>query len=138
MRKLNWSRALIEKAIEMVGKEYVIGETDCANLAMTVLQSMYSEPMFASVTIATETDVARSMLEFQDVILSTGAVEIPVNYATCGDLLLSHDTHGDERVIGISVLTRNRVLSSHPETGVTMSPYVRASYFAAYRFPNGQ
>lgn len=136
IRARNWARLAIEKALELEGQSYTLGSTDCASVGMEVVRAMYEEDFFDGLTV-TPIWPSMTLEDAADMLQELYATEIPVTFATCGDILLSKASHGDKEVVSVSTLLRGKVVCSHPDKGVYIEDFDRSKYLKAYRFENG-
>lgn len=125
----NWDRRIVEFAKEVRGTSFEWGSTDCVSLVRRGLRIIFDEDVWkghvgewktrrGALTVSGKTD-------YEDALLSSGAVEVGYHYGTSGDVALgpNEDEHGMLQM-GLLVPTR-KVLTSEPETGVSIVDKLR-------------
>ena len=125
----NWDRRLVEFAREVIGQEFEWGLTDCVALVRRGLQVEFGVDVWeghvgkyktkrGAVTVAGKTD-------YEDALLTSGAVEVGFHYGTSGDVALSprEDEHG---MLSMALIVPSRkALTSTPSEGVVIVDKLR-------------
>ncbi len=120
----NWDRRLVEFARETNGQAFEWGSTDCVSLVRRGLQVEFGVDVWkghvgkyktkrGAVTVAGKTD-------YEDALLTSGAVEVGYHFGTSGDVALSpkEDEHG---MFSMALLVPSRkALTSVPREGVVI------------------
>lgn len=94
LRQANWWVRLGELAKELVGKDFVWGETDCVTIARRALAAQFGEDPIVELTNVTYTTKGGATRAFNTLgslgamALKAGAREIPARRARDGDFLI--------------------------------------------------
>lgn len=94
LRQANWWVRLGELAKELVGKDFVWGETDCVTIARLSLAAQFGEDPIAELTNVAYTTKGGATRAFNklgslgEMALKAGAREIPARRARDGDFLV--------------------------------------------------
>ena len=130
-RIANWNVKLGELAREVIGKEFVWGETDCVSVFRRALVAMYGEDIAApyiDATYTTKTGAIRAFKKvgpYEDILLALGAREVLPQCTRDGDVaVFPKGTGGFDNVMtrmgGSWVLSDPESMSIVP---IKLNPY---------------
>lgn len=122
IRRENWHVWLVRFANAANGMEYKIGKTDCVSITRRALQVIYATDPWEDQLPPWKTNAqairrARSV-DPEKLLESTGAIEIPRNFATAGDIAWRPRDDHDGLPMAAVVLPARKALLSNPENGV--------------------
>lgn len=117
----NVQQHVINYAESIVGKPFVWGETDCANIIRNVLKIMYAYDVCKGIKkYKTEYAAKRRVVETGgtvSVLKRLGAYEIQRNFCQTGDFIVSPNSDGFDSSFAV---INDHVLSANPEKGVIL------------------
>lgn len=109
-------------AREMVGKEFVWGETDCGSLVRGAMKAMYGQDMFPHApnwkSAAEAKKYCKNPDAGMDILVGVLARPVARNYEQPGDILLSPGADAAGLPRFAVILTAGQALVSTPEFGV--------------------
>ena len=115
MRTMNWDYAIVEFANSRMGTPFERGTNDCVALVRQAWEIVTGEDVLGDSVPGYTTDTGairafKKIGSFEDVLDSVGAKQIPLNFATYGDIVFVKSEHNEEPFQNVAVIVGNNVL----------------------------
>ena len=122
MRVANWDYLLVEYANELIGTEFERGTNDCVAIVRGAWELITGKDVLGDSipNYTTDLGAARAFKKvgsFEEVLESVGAKEIPLNYATYGDVVFMRADEDDGPFQNIALVVGSNVLIASEDHG---------------------